>query len=450
MEQSKNSMNIQQLGSGLSKTLRTMLGRAKHLALLALVWLPLQSSAEYQRLEAIVAVVDDDVVLASELIARLETVRRSIKENNLQVPPGDVLVNQIMERLIIENIQLQEAEKRGVTIDDETLARAVTEFARSNNMTLEQFQQNLARDGTSYRQFREEIRSELTITRLQRAMINRRIAISEQDVQALLNSPFYQQMFSDEYRVGHIMRSLEDDASDADKEAAIKEAAGLIEELRGGADFAQMAIAKSSASTALEGGDLGWRRAGELPTLFSDAVLDMRVDEVADPIVTGSSIHIIKLLGQRGAGTERLSQTNVSHILIRPSEILTLAEAKDQADDVYQLLEQGGDFAELAKGYSEDPGSALNGGALGWSTPDQFVAEFAQVMAVTEIGQISEPFQSEFGWHILLVQDRREQDMSDEARRNMAMDLLFRRRFEEERQEWLKEIRDEAFVEMRL
>lgn len=443
-------MNIQQLGSGLSKTLRTMLGRAKHLALLALVWLPLQSSAEYQRLEAIVAVVDDDVVLASELIARLETVRRSIKENNLQVPPGDVLVNQIMERLIIENIQLQEAEKRGVTIDDETLARAVTEFARSNNMTLEQFQQNLARDGTSYRQFREEIRSELTITRLQRAMINRRIAISEQDVQALLNSPFYQQMFSDEYRVGHIMRSLEDDASDADKEAAIKEAAGLIEELRGGADFAQMAIAKSSASTALEGGDLGWRRAGELPTLFSDAVLDMQVDEVADPIVTGSSIHIIKLLGQRGAGTERLSQTNVSHILIRPSEILTLAEAKDQADDVYQLLEQGGDFAELAKEYSEDPGSALNGGALGWSTPDQFVAEFAQVMAVTEIGQISETFQSEFGWHILLVQDRREQDMSDEARRNMAMDLLFRRRFEEERQEWLKEIRDEAFVEMRL
>ena len=443
-------MNIQHLRGRVSSTPKAMLGRVKHLVLLALIWLPLQSGAEYQRLEAIVAVVDDDVVLASELIARLETVRRSIKENNLQLPPGDVLVNQIMERLIIENIQLQEAEKRGVTIDDETLARAVTEFARSNNMTMEQFQQTLVRDGTSYRQFREEIRSELTITRLQRAMINRRIAISEQDVQALLNSPFYQQMFSDEYRVGHIMRSLEDSATEADKEAAIEEAAGLIEELRGGADFAQMAIAKSSASTALEGGDLGWRRAGELPTLFSDAVLDMQVDQIADPIVTGSSIHIIKLLGKRGAGTERLSQTNVSHILIRPSEILTMAEAKVQADDVHQLLQDGGDFAELAKEYSEDPGSALNGGALGWSTPDQFVPEFAEVMASAEIGQISEPFQSEFGWHILLVLDRREQDMSDEARRNMAMDLLFRRRFEEERQEWLKEIRDEAFVELRL
>ena len=236
------------------------------LATLLLFLLPLQSIAEYQRLEAIVAVVDDDVVLASELMTRLETVRRSIAENNLQPPPGDVLINQIMERLIIENIQLQEAKKRGVTIDDESLARAVGNFASSNNMTMEQFQQTLAQDGTSYRQFREDIRAELIISRLQRAMINRRIAISEQDVQALLNSPFYQQMFSDEYRVGHIMRSLEDDATEADMEAAVIEAAGFVQE-RDGADFLT-AIAKSSASTALVGGDLGWRRAGELLPCF--------------------------------------------------------------------------------------------------------------------------------------------------------------------------------------
>ena len=420
------------------------------LATLLLILLPLQAAAEYQRLEAIVAVVDDDVVLASELMTRLETVRRSIAENDLQPPPGDVLINQIMERLIIENIQLQEAEKRGVTVDDESLARAVGGFASSNNMTMEEFQQNLAEDGTSYRQFREDIRSELIISRLQRAMINRRIAISEQDVQALLNSPFYQQMFSDEYRVGHIMRSLEDDATEADREAAVVEAAGFAEELRNGADFAQMAIAKSSASTALEGGDLGWRRAGELPTLFSDAVLDMQVEDVVGPIVTGSTIHIIKLLEQRGAGTERLDQTNVSHILIRPSEIVTSEQAREQAQEIYQRIQDGEDFAELAKAFSEDPASALNGGVLGWSTPDQFVPQFAEVMSQSDVGEVSEPFESEFGWHILLVEDRREQDMSDEARRNMAMDLLFRRRFEEERQEWLKEIRDEAFVELRL
>jgi peptidyl-prolyl cis-trans isomerase SurA len=430
--------------------LRGSVTLTRGLALLVLTWLPLTAAAQYQRLEAIVAVVDDDVVLASELIARLETVRSTMKENNMQLPPGDVLINQIMERLIIENIQMQEAERRGVTIDDETLARAIAEFARSNNMTMEQFQLSVVQDSGSYRQFREEIRNELTINRLQRGMINRRITISDQDVEALLNSPFYKQMFSDEYRVGHIMRSLEDGATDADKEAAVAEAEALIEELREGADFAQMAIAKSSASTALEGGDLGWRRAGELPTLFADVVLDMQVDDVAAPIVSGSSIHIIKLLGQRGAGTERASQTNVSHILIRPSEILSLEQAKTKADEVHQLAQAGGDFAELAKEYSDDPGSALNGGALGWSTPDQFVPEFAVVMGQTEIGQISEPFQSEFGWHILLVQARREQNMSDEARRNMAMDLLFRRRFEEERQEWLKEIRDEAFVELRL
>jgi peptidyl-prolyl cis-trans isomerase SurA len=443
-------MNIQIAKSKSLNLAAVVAGLGRHLVMGLLLWLPLHASAEYQRLEAIVAVVDDDVVLASELMARLDTVRRSMIENNVQAPPSDVLVNQIMERLIIENIQIQEAAKRGVTVDDETLARAVDTFAQNNNVSLQEFQQMLAADGTSFRQFREEILTELVISRLQRAMINRRISISEQDVQALLNSPFYQQMFSDEYRVGHIMRTLEDNASDADKAAALVEAEGFVKELRNGADFAQMAIAKSSASTALEGGDLGWRRAGELPTLFSDAVLEMQVNEIAGPIVTGSTIHIVKLLEQRGAGTQRLAQTNVSHILVRPSEIVSAAQARERIDEVYTRVQQGEDFATLAKEFSEDPGSALNGGELGWSTPDQFVPQFADAMLAADIGEVSAPFESEFGWHILLVQDRREQDMSDEARRNMATDLLFRRRFEEERQEWLKEIRDEAFVELRL
>ncbi len=443
-------MNIRIAKSKSLNLAAVVAGLGRHLVMGLLLWLPLHASAEYQRLEAIVAVVDDDVVLASELMARLDTVRRSMIENNVQAPPSDVLVNQIMERLIIENIQIQEAAKRGVTVDDETLARAVDTFAQNNNVPLQEFQQMLAADGTSFRQFREEIRTELVISRLQRAMINRRISISEQDVQALLNSPFYQQMFSDEYRVGHIMRTLEDNASDADKAAALVEAEGFVKELRNGADFAQMAIAKSSASTALEGGDLGWRRAGELPTLFSDAVLEMQVNEIAGPIATGSTIHIVKLLEQRGAGTQRLAQTNVSHILVRPSEIVSAAQARERIDEVYTRVQQGEDFATLAKEFSEDPGSALNGGELGWSTPDQFVPQFADAMLAADIGEVSAPFESEFGWHILLVQDRREQDMSDEARRNMATDLLFRRRFEEERQEWLKEIRDEAFVELRL
>lgn len=404
----------------------------------------------YQKLEAIVAVVDEDVVLASELTSRLEAVRKSIAAGNTQLPSNEVLINQLIERLIIENIQLQEAERRGLIIDQETLAQTVNRFAADNNMNMEQFTQALAADGVSFNQFREDIRTELTITRLQRAMINRRISITEQDIEALLNSPFYQQMLSDEYRVGHIMLTVEAGASDSVRSIAVEEAQTLVTELRDGADFAQMAIAKSSATTALEGGNLGWRKAGELPTIFSDAVIELQVGDVAEPIVTNSSIHVIKLLEQRGAGMERSSQTKVRHILIRPSEIRTEEEAKAIAADLHQQLTNGADFDALAKENSEDPGSALNGGSLGWASGDQFVPIFTQVMDATDIGGLSEPFSSQFGWHILNVEDRREQDMSEEARRNMAADLLFRRRFEEERQEWLKEIRDEAFVELRL
>jgi peptidyl-prolyl cis-trans isomerase SurA len=406
--------------------------------------------AAYEKLEAIVAVVDDDVVLVSELVDRLTAVRQSMTSNGVQLPPNDILVSQIMERLIIENIQKQEAERRGVTIDDETLTRAVSQFAQNNNMTLEEFQTQLAKDGTSFRQFREDIRAEMVISRLQRAMINRRISISDQDIQGLLNSPFYKQLFSDEYRVGHIMITLEDDASSDTVKQAVASASAMVADLRGGKDFAQTAIARSSASTALEGGDLGWRKAGELPTLFTEAVLELQLGDVSDPIVSGSTVHVIKLLEQRGAGTERSDQTKVRHILLRPSEIRTMQEAEAIARDVHSKLNNGGDFVALAKEYSEDPGSALNGGDLGWATPDQFVEIFAKTMDTTAINEFSEPFESKFGWHILLVEGRREEDMSEDARRNMAVDLLHRRRFEEERQEWLKEIRDEAFVEMRL
>jgi peptidyl-prolyl cis-trans isomerase SurA len=406
--------------------------------------------AAYEKLEAIVAVVDDDVVLVSELVDRLTAVRQSMTSNGVQLPPNDILVSQIMERLIIENIQKQEAERRGVTIDDETLTRAVSQFAQNNNMTLEEFQTQLAKDGTSFRQFREDIRAEMVISRLQRAMINRRISISDQDIQGLLNSPFYKQLFSDEYRVGHIMITLEDDASSDTVKQAVASASAMVADLRGGKDFAQTAIARSSASTALEGGDLGWRKAGELPTLFTEAVLEMQLGDVSDPIVSGSTVHVIKLLEQRGAGTERSDQTKVRHILLRPSEIRTMQEAEAIARDVHSKLINGGDFVALAKEYSEDPGSALNGGDLGWATPDQFVEIFAKTMDTTAIDEFSEPFESKFGWHILLVEGRREEDMSEDARRNMAVDLLHRRRFEEERQEWLKEIRDEAFVELRL
>ena len=418
--------------------------------LLLTSFLSSKAFSEYVKLDGIVAVVDEDVVLASELLERINLVRESMIQNKVPMPERDVFVGQVLDRLIIENIQLQEANNRGVVIDDQTLSQAVQQFAESNGQTVEEFVVGLESQGTSYRKFREDIRLEMTLSRLQRGMINQRISISDQDISGLLNSPFYKDFFSDEYSLGHIRLDLKDNPSETDKELLIAEADNIVEQLRGGEDFGKVAAAKSSSSTALDGGSLGWRRAGEIPSLFAEIALEMEIGVISDPIVSGSAVHIIKLIERRGAGMQELSQTLVSHILIKPSEIRSDNESRDLSESIYRQLLQGSEFAALAKQYSDDPGTALNGGSLGWSEEGQFVPEFSEVMGKTETGQLSAPFLSPFGWHVLRVDDRRVQNISDEARREMAIDILFKRRFEEERQEWLKEIRDEAYVEIRI
>ena len=406
--------------------------------------------AQYQELDAIVAVVEDDVVLASELVERLDMVREQFADNNQPLPPNDILMSQIMERLILESLQVQEALRRGVVVDDETLTRAVGSFAASNNMSIEQFAQALEQDGRSYPEFREQIRREMLMQRLQQAVVNRRIAISEQDIEDLLNSPYYQELLSDEFRVGHILLAVEPNASQETITAAEEAAIEIVKELRAGADFAQMAVSRSAGSRALEGGDLGWRKAAELPTLFAEYVVQMDVGDVSPPIASGSGLHIVKLLEQRGAGTQKEEQSLLRHILVMPSEIRTPEQTEALIRDIYARLQAGEDFAELAVEYSEDPGSALAGGDLGWTSGNEFVPAFRAVMAATPTGELSAPFQSDYGWHVLEVLDRREQDMSDEARKDMALQILHGRRFEEELEKWLKELRDEAFVDIRL
>lgn len=406
--------------------------------------------AEYEQLDGIVAVVNDDVVLASELLSRLQTVRKQIAASNVKAPPDNVLVSQIMERLILESLELQEADRRGIKVDDETLTQAVADFAKQNKMTLDQFRAALAKEGVGYAEFREQIRREIVMNRLQHEVVGRRVAISEKDVDDLLNSPYYQQLLSDEYRVGHILLTIDPNASDAAVAAARKEAREIVKQLRNGADFREMAIEHSSASTALEGGDLGWRKAGELPSLFAEQVLKLKPGEVADPIETSGGIHIVKLLDQRGPSTQSEIQTHVRHILVKPSEIRTDAETKALIDDIYKQLKGGADFAALAKKYSEDPGSALNGGDLGWTSGDEFVPAFQKAMAATPTGALSKPFRSKYGWHVLQVLDRREKDMSEEARKRMALRILHQRRYDEELRAWEKELRDEAFVQVRL
>ena len=413
---------------------------------LAATW----ANAEYRELDAIVAIVDDDVVLASELLSRLDVVREQIAGQDVQPPPNDVLVSQLMERLVLESIQLQQAKRRGIEIDDETLTRAVAGFAQQNNMSFEQFQQTFADDGMSYRAFREDIRREMLIQRLQRNMVNRRITISEQDVEDLLESPYYQQLLSDEFRVGHILIAVEDMGNEGVVKAAAEEAERIVKDLRDGADFKETAIAKSAGARALEGGDLGWRRAGELPSLFADQVIALQVGETAAPIKSPSGFHIVQLLEQRGAGVQKEEQALVRHILVQPSAIRSPEETEALVRDLHRQLSEGVDFCPLAAEHSEDPGSALNCGDLGWTSGDQFVPPFVEAMKATATGELSPPFQSNYGWHVLEVQDRRTQDMGEEARRNMALQILHQRRFDEELQAWLKEVRDEAFVELRL
>ena len=410
----------------------------------------MHAQAEYQELDAIVAIVDEDVVLASELLSRLEDVKQQIERQDMQAPPQDVLINQLMERLILENLQLQQAQRRGVEVDDETLTRAVLSFAERNQMTIEQFQEQLLLDGMSYREFREDIRNEMLIQRLQRNLVNRRITISDHDIEALLASPYYRQLLSDEFRVGHILLAVADGAGEAVIDAAAAAAATIVEDLRAGADFQATAIAKSAGARALEGGDLGWRRAGELPSLFGDQVIELDVGETADPIRSASGFHVVQLLEQRGAGVQTEDQALVRHILILPSEIRTMDEAEAAIRAIHEELLAGADFCALSAEHSEDPGSALNCGDLGWSTGDQFVPKFVEELQATATGELSEPFLSEYGWHVLEVQERRREDMGEEALRDMAVQILHRRRFDEELQEWLKEIRDEAFVEVRL
>jgi peptidyl-prolyl cis-trans isomerase SurA len=409
-----------------------------------------EANAITKDLDYIVAVVDDDVVLASELVSRLQTVRQQMEAADMPIPPSDVLFNQMLERLIMEEIQLQMGQRAGVRIDDETLTGAIEAIAKQNNMAIEQFTQALQRDGIDYREFREDVRREMIIARVQRNRVNNRIYLSDEEINAFLASPLGKRTLSDEYRVGHILIAVPDDASPAAVAAAEQKANDIYEQLKAGGDFRQLAIANSGDSRALEGGDLGWRKAGELPSLFAEQVFVLEVGQTAVPIRSGSGYHIVQLLEKRGAGTEVVEQTLARHILVKPSEIRSEAETEVLIKEIYDRIAAGEDFGNLARTYSEDPGSGLAGGDLGWSEPDKYVPDFAEVLRTTPIGTVSQPFHSTFGWHVLEVMDRRQHDMSEDARRNLAIRVLHNRRYEEELQEWLREIRDEAYVEFKV
>ena len=405
------------------------------------------TQAEPVLLDQVIAVVDDDVIMASDLQQRVELVYQQNRGGTL--PPQAALESQVLERMIIESIQMQMAERGGVRISDAQLNEAMGRIASQNNMSLPQFRQAMEAEGISFALARQQILDEMRISRVQRFQVGERIQITDQDVDYFLASELGKMASSAEYQLGHILIATPDNATPADLKAAEKKASEIVRKLRNGGDFRQLAMAESSSRTALEGGDLGWRKESQLPGLFADVAPKLQVGEISDPISASGGFHIIQLKDKRGGSTQLITQTKTRHILLRPNELRDAEDAERQIHQLYQRLQAGEDFATLAREFSDDPGSGSNGGDLGWVNPGDMVPEFDATMKDTAAGAISAPFETQFGWHILLVEDRRQTDVGAENQRNQVRNMLYGRRFEEELPIWLRKIRSEAYVEIK-
>ncbi len=401
-------------------------------------------------LDRVVAIVDKDVVLESELNDRKQSVLDRLRGQYQQLPPDDVLNKQILEQLIIERIELGLAERYEIKVDEAEIDQAIGRVLQKNQITLAQLEADLQRQGLTLAGLRKQMRNELTISHLQQGVVNSRIKITEQDINNFLASSDGKYATSPDFHIGHILIAVSSSAdADAVNEAE-KKANDIYQKLQSGSDFSQMAISFSNDQAALQGGDIGWRKLAQLPELFGNQMANLAVGQVSKPFRSGAGFHILKNIEQRGGGAQLIEQTHARHILVKTSEIMDDAQARQKLLDLKARIEKGEDFAKLARENSEDTGSMLNGGDLGWSTPGMFVPEFEEAMANTSPGSISRPFKSQFGWHILQVIERRKEDMSDKVKRNQAANVLRSRRFDEEFQLWLTQIREEAYVEIKL
>lgn len=418
--------------------------------LLGALFLGAAAQAEVQPLNRVVAIVDNDVIMQSQLDARVREVQQTIAKRGAELPPEEVLSQQVLERLIIENIQLQIGDRSGIRITDEELNQALASIAQRNGMSLEQFRAALGQDGLSFADARDQVRREMVISRVRQRRVAERIQVTDQEVQNFLASDLGKLQLSEEFRLANILIPLPDGSSPQAIQAAERQVQELHQQLRDGADFAQMAIAHSASETALEGGEMGWRKAAQLPPPFDAMLGAMAVGDVTEPMRTPGGFIMLKLLEKRGGGTQVLEEVNVRHILIKPSEIRSEAETKRLVERLHERLLAGEDFSELAKSFSEDPGSALNGGSLDWIDPSVLVPEFREVMSNTASGELSKPFKSPYGWHVLQVVGRRATDGSAQFREQQALTVLRNRKYDEELQAWLRQIRDEAYVEIKL
>lgn len=397
--------------------------------------------------DQVVAIVDDDVIMASELRERVAGVTANLKARDMQMPPDDELIRDTLDRLILESIQIQMGTRAGVRISDDQLNAAVQRIASQNRMTLEQFRQALTQQGQSYDEVREQVRREMIIQRVQAGNVNQRIQITEQEVGNFMTTQEGQALTQPEFHLLHALLPIPPDASDRTVSAASQQVAAVMKRIRAGEGFKQV-IQSSNQPYSFSAGDLGWRKLNDLPSLFTEIVPTLSPGQTADPLRSESGYHIVFLEAERGM-EQVVTQTRARHILVKPSEIMTDEQARALVAQLRERAVAGEDFAELAKEYSEDIGSAQEGGELGWTTPGQMVPEFEAAMNDTAIDQISQPVRTQFGWHIVKVEGRRDEDMTTQASRAKATDYVHNRKFQEELDAWLRQIRDEAFVDIK-
>ena len=405
----------------------------------------LSTNAQVVPLDSVVAIVDEDIILSSEVRDRVQQIKTSATQRGMQLPDDDTLVQETLDRLILESIQLQLADRYGIRIPDAQLDQSMARVAAQNRLTLEQFRDALTQNGQSYLQMREALRDELAIQRVQQGSVMRDISITEREIDNFMATEEGEAMVEPEYRVEQALVSVSRSDSDAERAAKEDFVDGVLANILAGAAFAEAVGVIEPYE--FRGGDLGWRKLSDIPSMFAEIVPNLKPGQTGK-VQSSSGLHLVHLGEARGI--ERLvEQTNVRHILVKPNEVLDDDAAREFIASLKQRIEAGEDFAELAKEHSDDIGSAQEGGELGWTNPGQMVAEFESAMAGADINVLTDPIRSEFGWHILEVTDRRTENFAEQVRRNQVANFLRESKYEEELENWLREIREEAFVDIK-
>ena len=408
------------------------------------------ASGSVVKMDRIIAIVDQGVITEQELTDRIHSVSAQIEKQGKELPPQEVLEKQILERLIADSLQMQLAAQTGIKVDDTQLDKTIERIAEQNKMGIEEFKVALTKDGITIRKFREDIRSEITLARLKERDVDNKVSVTDGEIDNYLTTQANRKDNQDELEISHILVRTPEDSTPEDLQKVRPKIDELLGKLASGTSFEKVSASYSDAPNALEGGSLGWKTSSQIPTAFLEQLQNMQVGEISKPIRSPNGFHILKLTNRRGGSSPLVvDQTHTRHILIKLTEVTSEKEAKLKMDGIKERLDNGTKFEDMARQYSED-GSANNGGDLGWVNPGDTVPQFEKAMNDLAPGEISAPVRSPFGWHIIQVIERRKQDMSKEAARLKARQEIRARKADEAYQDWIRELRDRAFVELRL